>query len=102
MDRIKIIVLVLCTIIGSAAYAEHGPLLPRPQQIHYGSGNVALRGMTITFSSSPDAEDSFAANEFCSWVRERTGLDVSIGSNANSSDGPLAIVLDRKVQQMSR
>ncbi|MGC2545933.1 MAG: beta-N-acetylhexosaminidase [Silvibacterium sp.] len=96
MDRIKVTALLLCILIGSAAYAEHSPLVPRPQQIQYGSGNVALRGMTIAFSSPPSAEDRFAAQELCSWMRDRTSLEVSIGSHGNSSEGTLAIVLDRE------
>ena len=96
MDRIKVTALLLCILIGSAAYAEHSPLVPRPQQIQYGSGNVALRGMTIAFSSPPSAEDRFAAQELCSWMRDRTSLEVSIGSYGNSSEGTLAIVLDRE------
>jgi hypothetical protein len=95
MDRIKITALLFCVFMGSVGYGEHSPLLPRPQQIQYASGDVALRRMRISFLSSPNAEDSFAAEELCSWIRQRTGLDVSIGSYGNGDDGKLPIVLDR-------
>ncbi|HWB84679.1 MAG TPA: beta-N-acetylhexosaminidase [Bryobacteraceae bacterium] len=43
--------------------AAHNPLLPRPQQLHYGSGRFALKGAHISFDSAPAAEDRFAAKE---------------------------------------
>src|SRR5438067_1425310 len=52
-----------------AGYGEHGPLLPRPQQIRYGTGSVAVRGTRILFSAAPNAEDRFAAEELRSWMR---------------------------------
>ena len=44
-----------------AGYGEHGPLLPRPQQIRYGTGSVAVRGTRILFSAAPNAEDRLGA-----------------------------------------
>src|SRR5436190_24008115 len=79
-----------------AGYGEHGPLLPRPQQIRYGSGSVAVRGMRILFSAAQNAEDRFAAEELGSWMRERTGLEITIASYGNGPDGQLSIVLDRE------
>lgn len=96
MDRIKVTALLLCVLIGPVAYANHSPLLPRPQQIQYGSGNVVVHGMRIIFSSPPNEEDRFAAEELRSWMRERTGLEVAIESYGNSDSGALAIVLDRE------
>src|SRR4029077_18180082 len=74
------IVLLVSLVVCHAGYAENSPLLPRPQKVRYGSGRVALRGMRIMFASAPDAEDRFAAEELRSWMRERTGLEIKIGS----------------------
>lgn len=73
------IVSLLSMVVYRAGYAEHSPLLPRPQQVRYGSGSISLRGLRITFLSPPSTEDRFAAEELRSWVRERTGLDLLIG-----------------------
>ena len=89
------IVLLVSMVVCRAGYAEHSPLLPRPQQVRYGPGSIAVRGLRITLLSPPDTEDSFAAEELRSWMRERTGLDVSIKSNGNEQRGGLVIVLDR-------
>lgn len=96
MDSIKVVASLLCVLVGPFASAEHSPLLPRPQQIHYGSGSVALKGIRISFSSPPDAYDRFAAEELRSWLRERTGLAASIDSYGNGAASMLAIELDRE------
>src|SRR5579884_1448646 len=64
--------------------AAHNPLLPRPQQLRYGSGRFALKGAHISFVSEPSAEDRFAASELAA------ALHVPVG------DGPGdAVVLRR-------
>lgn len=42
---------------------EHNSILPQPQKVIYGKGQLALKGITITFASKPVAEDRFAAQE---------------------------------------
>ena len=84
--------LTLCRL----GYAEHTPLLPRPQQARYGTGSVGLRGMQIVFASSPNADDRFAADELRSWIRQRAGLDVTILSFGNTANGELSITLARE------
>ena len=66
MARIQSVALLLCMFAGISAYAAHNPLLPRPQQMQYGTGTVRLTGLKIVFSSSPSAEDKFAASELSS------------------------------------
>jgi hypothetical protein len=80
------LVLLLSMLVCRAGYAEHSPLLPRPQQVRYGNGTIPLRALRITVLSPPGTEDSFAAEELQSWMRERTGLDVPIGSNGNKQN----------------
>ena len=83
-------------LLSVAAYGEHSPLLPRPQQVEYGSGRVALPSPKIMFSSSPNAEDRFAAEQLATWIQECTGLKVSIVSYGNNDDGAPQIILDRE------
>lgn len=79
-----------------AGYGQRGPLLPRPQQIRYETGSVAVQRTRIVFSTAPNAEDRFAAEELQSWIRQRTGLEVAIGSYGNGAEGQLPITLDRE------
>jgi hypothetical protein len=52
--------------------------------------------MQIVFSASPSDEDRFAADQLRSWIRERTGLELTIGSYGNRPDGHLSITLNRE------
>jgi hexosaminidase len=91
--------LLLSIYFCSAGYADHSPLLPRPQQIQYGTGGIAIRPMQIVFSAAPNAGDRFAAEELQSWIRNRTGLEVTIGSYGARVNGRLSVVLDREGTQ---
>ncbi|MGB7189796.1 MAG: beta-N-acetylhexosaminidase [Acidobacteriaceae bacterium] len=95
MNRIGTGLLAL-SLLGSVGYAEHSPLLPRPQQVQYGSGSVWLRATQITFANAPNQADQFAAKELRSWLRERTGREVTIAAYGNSSNSAFTIVLDRE------
>ncbi len=70
----------------------HSPLLPRPQQIAYGAGHLAVRGLRIEFASSPSPEDRFAAEQLAKWLGSRA--DTAIPIREGKGSGP-AIVLDR-------
>src|SRR5437016_4005844 len=62
----KRLLLCLTLIPVATALADHNALLPRPQQVQYGSGTLALRGLSIQFKSSPSADDRFAAEQLAS------------------------------------
>jgi hexosaminidase len=81
--------------VGNRAYAAHSPLLPYPQQIHYGAGTVPLAGMKIVFSSTPGTEDHFAAAELSKYLERRTGVRLPIGNFGDSGAAGPAIILDR-------
>jgi hypothetical protein len=51
---------------GLSAFAAHNPLLPRPREIHYLTGSLPLTGLSIRFTSAPNAEDRFAAEHLAS------------------------------------
>ena len=74
------------------ALAEHNALLPRPQQVQYGNGTLALQGLSIQFASPPSTEDLFAAEQLASRLSAigRTKVQVE---KAKSSGR--AIVLNR-------
>ncbi len=71
---------------------DHNPLLPRPQQIRYGTGQLHVQGLSIRFASSPTAEDRFAANELASALGARAAAPILV-SEASASE-PM-IVLKR-------
>src|SRR6185437_982477 len=95
MARIQSLALLLCMFAVNSAYAAHSPLLPRPQQVQYGTGTVRLAGMKIVFSSTPIAEDKFAASQLSKYIERRAGIQLPIGSSADSSAQGMTIVLDR-------
>lgn len=96
MYRTKFAVMVCFMLISRLAFADHNPLLPRPQQIKYGSGDVPLQGVSIEFAAPPSEADRFAAEELGNLIQARTGQRVSISAYGNSDSGNLAIVLERE------
>jgi len=53
--------LIWLSLIPARALTGHNPLLPRPQQIRYGAGKLAVRGLSIRLVAEPSAEDRFSA-----------------------------------------
>src|SRR5581483_10368349 len=90
------IALLAGAMICQCSYGEHRHLLPRPQQVQYGSGSVPLRDMEIQFAAQPDAEDQFAAEQLQQWLQTETGRRVSIAAFGNQPDGTLPVVLERE------
>src|SRR5690348_9409412 len=84
-----IILYMVCSVSTSAA---HNPLLPRPQQISYGAGHLAVRGLTIELTSPPSPEDRFAAEQLAKWLGSRAGAEIPI--REVKGNGP-AIMLER-------
>jgi hypothetical protein len=52
---------VPAAFFGSAK--DHNPILPQPQKIIYGNGQLPIKGLTIGFASKASTEDRFAAQE---------------------------------------
>ena len=46
--------------------ADHASLLPRPQEVRYLSGSLAVEGLSIRFATDPSPEDRFAARQLSS------------------------------------
>lgn len=85
-------VLALLSILPVQVRAEHNALLPRPQKIQYGAGQLPLHGLGIQFASLPSSEDRFSATELSRLMAERTGHQLPIWEDRGH--GP-AIVLKR-------
>jgi len=92
MRKFECTALVMFFLLPARGLAAHNPLLPSPQQITYGTGHLAVRGLGIELASSPSPEDRFAAQELSKWLGSRAGVEIPIRESKGS--GP-AIVLDR-------
>jgi len=81
--------LLPCLLALSAvpSLAAHKPLVPRPRQIKYGNGRLALKGITISFGSSAAPEDRFAADELASALAEITAESVPVVSSGTAAHG---------------
>ena len=78
--------------LAAAARAEHIRLLPRPQQVRYGSGRFPVRGLSIRFASAPSAEDRFAAETLARFLSHRAEGPIPVSEERGSDR---AIVLNR-------
>ena len=89
--RLAILVALVAILPGRCA-AEHNPLLPRPQEIHYGTGELSLRGLTICFASTPGSEDRFVASELSDALSARAEASIPIREGGRCEHG---ILLER-------
>ncbi len=92
----KWMLVLLIVLFSRCAMGEHTPLLPRPQQVRYGTGTVQLRQMRIMLPESAIPADRFTAEQLQAWIQEKTGNEVTIGAFGNNVDGELPITFDRK------
>ena len=85
---------LLALILFSAAgvRAQHSPLLPWPQQIRYGSGQLAVRGLTIRVAAEGSTEDRFAAQSLSDFLSQRASEAIPTSQGEVSRP---AIVLKR-------
>ena len=82
--------ILLISVLLPGVTAAHSPLLPKPQQVHYGSGQLPLKNLTIRIAQDAADEDRFAAAELSRILSARCGTLVPI------SDAPApSIVLKR-------
>jgi hypothetical protein len=75
--------IAIITTMPAWVLAEHHPLLPRTQEIHYGAGELLVRGLGICFASTPAPEDRFAANELSNALSARAEGSIPV-REANS------------------
>jgi hypothetical protein len=87
------VLLWLMAVLPAAwARAAHQPLLPRPQEVRYGEGKLAVEGLRVRFASAPSAEDRFAAQELAARLSAAGETEVPVQPGKGS--GP-AILLNR-------
>lgn len=65
----------------SANAGEHNSILPQPQKVAYGDGQLALKGLTIGFASKPSEEDRFAAQELSSILSKITSTKILVSES---------------------
>src|ERR1035437_337842 len=88
----KRLLFCLTMIPVTAAMEDHNALLPRPQQLQYGSGTLAVQGLTVQFASPPSTEDLFAAEQLASRLSPSGQSKVEVKQGEASGR---AIVLNR-------
>jgi hexosaminidase len=88
----KRLLFCLTMIPVATALADHNALLPRPQQVQYGSGTLALPVLAVQFTSPPSAEDLFAAEQLASRLSAISQTKVEIQKDKFSGR---SIVLNR-------
>jgi len=81
----------LCVLAESPSI-PHKVLLPRPQQIRYGAGQLRLRGLGVRFATSPSSEDRFVARELTANLALRAGAPMPVWEDSSAGK---AIVLNR-------
>nr|MBA4140313.1 beta-N-acetylhexosaminidase [Segetibacter sp.] len=94
--------LLLLTVSLFAKAKDHNPLLPQPQKVTYGNGQLQVKGLTIAFASKPSTEDRFAAQELAGIlsrvssgkivVKESISTGTSIILKRTGSIDPLPVV----------
>lgn len=72
-------------VLSSAAAASHPPLLPKPQEVQYGPGSLAVKGLTVSFAHSPSTEDKFAGDMLA--VRLRSLAKTPVPLNTSTTEG---------------
>ena len=80
-------ILTICCLLPLRGVAQHNPLLPRPQQIRYGSGQLAVRGLAIRLSSEAGVEDRFAAQTLSNFLSQRVSEAIPIAQSELSRPG---------------
>jgi hypothetical protein len=96
VDAKKCVLMLFLLLSVRPGFGEHSPLLPRPQQVHYGTGSVPLHAVGIMLPASASNEDHFTAEQLRGWLRDRTGMEAEIGAFGNPGGGDLSIVFDRE------
>ena len=70
--------------ISAQTSSGHNALLPRPQQINYGSGRLRLRGLGIRLTTGPSVEDRFAADQLSRCLSDATKQPVPVSEGEAS------------------
>lgn len=74
-------ILVRVFLVSAWAVVGHNVLLPQPQQIHYGTRQFRIRGLSIRLVGEPSIEDHFAAEQLSSCLSDvaKEPVHISLG-----------------------
>jgi hexosaminidase len=78
-------VLIRAFLATAWAIAGHNALLPQPQQTHYGSRQLRIRGLGIRLVGDPGIEDRFAAGQLSSCLSDVAEEPVRISHGESAS-----------------
>jgi hexosaminidase len=85
-------IMIALSLVRAWAVNGHNPLLPRPQQVRYGRGQIAVRGLSIRLLGEPSLEDRFAAERLSNCLADLAKEPIPVSEGEASSR---AIVLKR-------
>ncbi len=72
-NRVKTACLVLL-VVPSLFAAGHNALLPQPQAVRYGSGRLALKGLSVALTSPASPEDDFTVTRLSQGLANRGAI----------------------------
>lgn len=73
------------------ATAGHSPLLPTPQHVQYGSGQLSIQGLSIRLAPDASEEDRFAARQLATILSSRCATPVTIAPNTDDTIRAIAL-----------
>jgi hypothetical protein len=82
----------LVLAVPPAFAVNHNPLLPRPREVRYAGGSLAVNGLSIRFAANPGPEDRFAARQLSAALSSAGQTLVPVQESGGS--GP-SIILNR-------
>jgi len=91
-EKIRLSLWCVVVLAWLPARADHRPLLPRPQQVDYGSGVLPVNGLPIRFVLPATVQDRFAAEQLAAGLSGI--LHVRVPVQEAGAAGP-ALVLNR-------
>src|SRR5690348_14885686 len=77
--------LLIGAVCLSGAFAAHSPLLPKPREIHYGSGQLPLHGLSIRLAAGAAEEDRFTAQQLAAILSARSSTPVTVAGNTGTA-----------------
>ena len=85
MRRFRVLVFIsgIC-LLPRLGIADHSPLLPRPQEVRYGSRQFLLRGASVQLLRQAAAEDRFAAEQLASCIAQRARVPIRISESSET------------------
>lgn len=91
MRRLRVLVFLFGISLQPAlGVADHTPLLPRPQEVRYGSRQFLLRGTSVYLPPKAPAEDRFAAEQLANCLAQRARTPMRI-SESSATGGQISL-----------